>query len=121
MDGDRDGDVQVIPLATEDWMGFHADGHVKVAVLAAVAAAVALPRNPNPRAVGQPGRCAQRQRFAARLDLLSGTARAARLPKPPRAVAVRAWLREHHVAARRLHDAAALTVRTARLHHLHPA
>src|SRR5262249_47840270 len=88
---------------------------VEIAVRATVAADVPLAGHAHARAVGQPRRDVDRQRLGAHLDLLAAAGRTHHLPQRAGAAAVRAWLREHHVAARRFHDARAVTLPALRL------
>src|ERR1044072_4139420 len=86
----------------------------ETAVPAAVPAGVALARNANPRAVGEPRRHVDRERVDARVDLLAAARRTPRRPLPAGPSAVRARFRKDHVAARRLDDAAAVAEQAAR-------
>src|SRR5262249_49902802 len=112
---ERHGHVDVVAVAAEERMRLHAHADIEVAVRAPVPADVALSGNANPRAVGQTRGDGDGDRLRSHLDLLPAADPASRLPQATRSAAMRACLREHHVAARRLDGAGTVTVRAARL------
>ena len=70
---DRHDDVEVVAVAPEHRMRLHQQRHVQIARLAAVLPGVALAGDPDPRAVGQPGRHVQREQLGSRLELVAAT------------------------------------------------
>src|SRR5439155_7117358 len=95
------------------WLHLHHDE--EIAGVAAVAANVSLARNPDPRAVGETRQNLDRQRLGADFDLSTAACPAVYLPLPSGTAALRARLREHHVAARRFDDARAVAMLAAHL------
>src|SRR5262245_47428552 len=96
-------------------MRLHADRDVEIARVARVAAHMAFAGDADAGLVGQARRHVDRQRLALHPDLLPAARRADGLALAAGSATLRARLREDHVAARRLHRAAAVAVRAATL------
>src|SRR5207245_1497613 len=117
----RHGQVQIVAFTPEQRVRLDVNRDVEVAALPAVAAHVSFAGHADARPVRQTRLDLNRQPLAAHFDLLACTGRAARLPLPARAAAMRARLREHHVAAGRFDDAGAMAMRAATLGGVQPA
>src|SRR5262245_25717440 len=105
--------MQIVPFAVKERVRLHVDHDVQVAWLPASRPRMSFARHADARAVAQAGRDVDRDRFSTHFRLLAAARWTSRIDLTSGTVALRAWLREHHVAAGRLQRAGSLAIQAA--------
>ena len=115
MHADWQRQVKVVTLPPEHVVRHHLDRHVEIAVPRPAPSRVPAIGNPQPCAVVDAGRDRHRHPFAAHIQPVARACGTSLHPLLAGALARRATLGEHHVAARPPHVAAALARRAPAL------